>query len=117
MEIKKTFVKKSGTKRLNEIEKKYSLISSHPSQDPTFANDLYLRATQLSDFAWQNPGLHHVLIPDNGDAGYYPYTSYHYVDETVYSSLWLAKAAQYFEPNMFLEWSENSKISLYRSIE
>ena len=38
---------------------------------------------------------------DDGDSGYYPYTSYHFVDEIIYGSLWVAKAAKKFEPEKF----------------
>ena len=41
---------------------------------------------------------------DDGDSGYYPYTSYHFVDEIIYGSLWVAKAAKKFEPEKFDEF-------------
>ena len=63
--------------------------------------DLYERAKELRDFAWDNHGLHDQSIPDTGDANYYPYKSYHFVDEIIYGSLWVAKASQQLAPAEF----------------
>ena len=77
--------------------------------DPDFATDLYKRSKEMRDFAWAHPSFAHESIADDGDGGYYPYTSYHYVDEIIYGSLWVAKAAQLFEPDKFDEFYTLSK--------